>query len=94
MAKAYIFRHQIGGYDTSHVFTQPPTDEQMEALAKRADTTFGEGWAIYSEVELVTDGTVPEFDAIDPMLFGGLESGNIRMSLFSCSGVGHVEELP
>jgi hypothetical protein len=91
MAKAYIFRHQIGGFDTSRVFAQPPTDAQMEAMAKRADATFGEGWAVVAEVELVTDGTVPE---MDPPSSSGAQSNEITLPIFACSGIGHVEELP
>lgn len=89
MPVAFIFRHQHGGFDTSHVFLSRPTDEQMAALSARADSIHGVGWAIASEVTLIDDDTVPDVAVANTYTGDAGNSGKASVE-YVCSGSGSV----
>jgi hypothetical protein len=91
--KAYIFRHQRGGFDTSRAFLNPITDAQLEALGKHADSIHGEGWSMSCEIEVIEDDTVPEFEATTEDHSGVPGDGASHSREITGAGFGSVEVL-
>lgn len=91
--KAFLFRHQHGGFDATRVFLREPTDDQMAAMNARADELYGSGWAIASPIEVIEDDAVPTFDTGEPGAASEPGSASIGAPLYSMGAVGHVEEI-
>lgn len=90
--KAYLFRHQHGGFDCSRVFLSAPTDEQMAAVNAHFDAKHGPGWALAVSVEVIDGSDVPELDPVEERVVGQDGYGRAAVE-FVTSGVGHVEEV-
>lgn len=89
MAKVYLVRHQKAGILTGHVFTEPPTLEQMAPLVAAAERLHGkEGWARVHEAELYGPGEIPELPTRPEVVAGG--AGEAAADLFRGSGSGTV----
>lgn len=62
MAKVYMFRHQKAGIVTSHVFTSPPTSQQIAPIKAEVERLHGrEGWGAVHEAELMGPEELPVF---------------------------------
>ena len=82
MAKVFMVRHQRAGIVTSHVFAQPPTDEQQAPIIAECNRLHGAElkgkpcWTSIHEAELVTT-EIPAFparaseDAVKPVTVSG-----------------------
>ena len=85
MAKVFMYRHQHAGIVTSHVFSKPPTDEQLAPIIAECERLHGRaGWGKIHEAEFLGD-EVPSFPK--------RESGPARTPQFGASGTGTVETM-
>jgi hypothetical protein len=93
MSKAYLFRHQHGGVDTTIAFASTPTVEQMQALNDKADAIYGVGWAMPVEINIIDDATVPVFDQPGAAQGDNPGAASTQIDLMTFGAVGHVEEI-
>lgn len=98
MAKVYIVRHQAAGYLATQPFSEPPTDEQVEALRRQCHQSFGAShsktpgepyWMKVVEFDLLDKSSV--IDVPERSLSLANEAG---VGEFGVSGVGTVTNPP
>ena len=63
MKTVYMVRNQHAGVLTTHVFEQPPTEEQVAAMlphAARVHASAADGWGMVHEAQLLGPDELPQ----------------------------------